>query len=175
MYVCTPLIDTGNARAYTWTMPERPSPADDPARHARRAFSALDWKERARLISEAESRELRHYNRIMPLLQGAAFSPVAYVETATQAQEALLLECYYALLQATLKGQELFLAPWAATEGPQERDRKAAAWRRQAATEQALLQAVQERGTGGRSRSAGDNGSRSTSGKSPHEAAIGTG
>jgi hypothetical protein len=139
-------IDTTNACPYTWQMPERPSPSDDPAHRARRTFSALDWKERARLISEAESRALRYYNRIMPLAQGAAFSPVADIETAAQAQQALLLECYYGLLQATLKGQELFLAPWTATKDPHERDREAAEWRRKAEEENTCLHAVQERG-----------------------------
>jgi hypothetical protein len=143
---CRAIIDSEYRALYTWTMPERAFRSDNPANHARQSFSTLDWKERARLIDEAESRQLKYYNQIMPLVQGAAFAPAADIETAAHAQQALLLESYYALLQATLKGQELFLAPWTATKDPQERDREAGEWRRKAAEAQADLRAVQERG-----------------------------
>lgn len=73
-------------------------------------------------------------------------SPEADIETPEAAQRALLLESYYGLLEATLKGQELFLAPWTATKDPDARAREAEAWRRKAADEQAHVQAVQERG-----------------------------
>ncbi|MGI8856491.1 MAG: hypothetical protein ACR2JW_12120 [Thermomicrobiales bacterium] len=98
------------------------------------------------MIGEVESRQLTYFNQIMPMVVGASLSPVPDIETIEQAQKALLLASYYGLLEATLKGQELFLAPWTATKDPQERDREAGEWRRKADAENARLQAVQERG-----------------------------
>src|SRR5438067_655823 len=117
------------------------SQPDNRARNAQRSFASLDWKERARLASEAEARQLKYYNRIMPLTQGQALFPEPEIETTEQAQRALLLESYYGLLEATLKGQELFLAPWTTTKDPQVRDREAEAFRRRADDENARLQA----------------------------------
>lgn len=119
---------------------------DNPARSAQRSFSSLDWKERARITNEAEARQLRYLNQIMPLAQSASLFPEPDIETPEQAQRALLLESYYGLLEATLKGQELFLEPWTTTKDPQERDREAERWKQRAEEENRYLQAVQERG-----------------------------
>ncbi len=98
------------------------------------------------MIGEAESRQLTYFNQIMPMVVGASLNPVPDIETTEQARKALILASYYGLLEATLKGQELFLAPWTATKDPQERDREAGEWRRKADAENVRLQAVQERG-----------------------------
>ena len=131
-------------------MPAGASQPDNSARKAQRSFSALDWKERARLIAEAEARQLKYHNRIMPMTQRASLFPDddddGAIETTEQAQRALLLECYYGLLELTLKGQEQFLPPWTTTKDPAERDRAAADLRRRADAENARLQAVQQRG-----------------------------
>ncbi len=119
---------------------------DNRARKAQRVFSSLDWKERARLVSEAEARQLKYYNRIMPLTQGQALFPEPEITTTEAAQRALLLEAYYGLLEATLKGQELFLAPWTRTKDPAAREREAEQFRRRAEDENVRVQAVQERG-----------------------------
>jgi len=119
---------------------------DNPAQNAQRSFSALDWKERARIVNEAEARQLRYFNQIMPMAQSAALFPEPDIETPEQAQQALLLEAYYGLLEATLKGQELFLEPWTTTKDPQDREREVEQWKRRADEENACLQAVQARG-----------------------------
>jgi hypothetical protein len=116
------------------------------AQDAQRSFSSLDWKERARIVNEAEARQLRYFNQIMPMAQSAALFPEPDIDTPEEAQKALLLESYYGLLEATLKGQELFLEPWVTTKESQERDRDVERWKRQAAEENTCLQAVQERG-----------------------------
>lgn len=122
------------------------SQPDNPAQSARRSFSALGWKERARIVNEAEARQLRYFNQIMPMVQGASLFPEPDIQTPEQAQRVLLLESYYGLLEATLKGQELFLEPWTTTKAPHERDREAERWKRRAEEENGYLQAVQERG-----------------------------